>query len=72
MRCPAGFANPAGFYSLISRISPKRGDFVLRQVLVALKAIFVSVKEGQALIRQHFWLFQLSEGERRMFNERSR
>ena len=69
---PRGLQIQRVFLACFPHISPKRGDFVLRQVLVALKAIFVSVEEGQALVREHFWLLQLSEGERRTFNQRSR
>lgn len=44
---------------------------MLRKVLVAFKAVFVSVEEGQALIRQHFGLLQLGEDtERRALEER--
>lgn len=39
--------------------SPERGDFVLREVLIALKAVLVGVEDGQALICQHFGLLQL-------------
>ena len=55
-----------GFFTArFPRLSPERGDFVLRQVLVALEAVFVSVEDGQALVRQHLRLLQLNEGERR-------
>lgn len=45
---------------------------MLRKVLVAFKAVFVSVEEGQALIRQHFGLLQLGEDtEGRALEKRS-
>uniref|UniRef100_A0A2D4NTS3 Uncharacterized protein n=1 Tax=Micrurus surinamensis TaxID=129470 RepID=A0A2D4NTS3_MICSU len=41
-----------------NEVLPKKCYFVLRQVIIAFKSIFVGIKNGQAFICQHLWFIQ--------------
>lgn len=51
-------ASPLGLQAL-----PEGGHFVLGQILITLKPIFIGIKNGQALVCQHLRLLQLRERE---------